>query len=334
MKKRWLLSLMAALLLLTALVPEAYAEQTEETEGTEETKAEAPASSGAASGSCGDGLSWSLEGGVLTVSGSGAMDAGCPWEDYKDSIRSVVLTGGVTVVGEEAFRECGNLTSVDFGDSLKEVDTRAFQGCDSLTSISMPASFRRFGVESFEGCTQLTEVICTGGMPSFNGNCLWNGGQITVYYPTNNPWPQQPVEELVHNFGGRLEVMAGTGSESRPKQTEPAKETTAPTTAPTTEPTTEPTTVPTAAPTTVPTLPPVTEPATQPATTAATQPTVQTAPAEPLFPVATQPEEPSGKDAGGSAWIGLMLVVMVLSFVLAGALIVRNASHKGGNYED
>ena len=83
MKKRWIMNLLLVSLLLMLLSPAAGAV--------------------AASGSCGEGLTWKLENYTLTVTGSGEMEDGCPWEDYKTKIEHVVLSGGVTKVGKENF---------------------------------------------------------------------------------------------------------------------------------------------------------------------------------------------------------------------------------------
>ena len=56
MMKRFVLHILAACMLLTLLVPRGFA-----------TEADTPTES------CGDGLTWSLEGNTLTISGSGAM---------------------------------------------------------------------------------------------------------------------------------------------------------------------------------------------------------------------------------------------------------------------
>ena len=120
--KKWIVYLLAVVCLLTLAAPMAQAAE------------------GETSGTCGDGLTWTLEGGTLTVSGSGEMDAGSPWESHKSEIKSVVLTGGVTKVGEGAFADCENLTSINFGSSLKEIDPKGFYNCDSLTSIQSPPS--------------------------------------------------------------------------------------------------------------------------------------------------------------------------------------------------
>ena len=333
--KKLIAMCLAALLLISALPLAAAATETEET-----TAPTRPADA------CGDGLTWKYKDGVLTVSGNGAMDdfaGGAPWDDYRSSITTVVFTGGVTYVGANAFRNCDNLVAVDFGGAMHTVGERAFQSCEGLTVIHLPASFRRFASESFEGCTGLTEVYCAGGMPSFNFNCLWNYSSITVYCPTANPWPASAVEELEHNFGGRLQVLSADGEdifdfdtdETEP-ETEPSAE---PTTEPATEPTTEPTTEPVTEPETEPTEAP-TESVTEPAETTgaaeetgeATRPAETTEAEEP----STEPEvtEPLPEDPGfleGKSWVGIVLIAGVLTLLIAGALIFR-ATNRGGKY--
>ena len=59
----------------------------------------------AAENLCGEDLTWTLEGGTLYITGSGPMDDGCPWYDYREDITEVVLSGNVTTVGAEAFAD-------------------------------------------------------------------------------------------------------------------------------------------------------------------------------------------------------------------------------------
>lgn len=306
MMKRFVLHILAACMLLTLLAPRGFA-----------TEADTPTES------CGDGLTWSLEGNTLTISGSGAMkdfEGGAPWSGSADRIHTVVLTGGVTTVGAGAFTSYENLTAVDFGSSLKEIGESAFQGCEGLTKISLPASFRRFGASSFEGCTNLTEVYCSGGMPSFNANCLWNGNTITIYCPVNNIWPSEYVEELETNFHGRLQVLTANGSdpyhfENEVQVTSRPTETTAP---PTTQPATEPPTVPT------------TQPPTVPETTQVTQ-APETLPTQETVPP-TLPQEPKDSSPVMGILIGVLIVSGTLSLLLIGLLIYRRKRDE--DYDD
>ena len=62
-----------------------------------------PVTAQAASGSCGENVSWSLENGVLTISGTGSTDdyttGQTPWYSSRNAIRSVVVSDGVTRIG-------------------------------------------------------------------------------------------------------------------------------------------------------------------------------------------------------------------------------------------
>ena len=57
------------------------------------------------SGTCGENLTWKIEDGVLTISGTGAMTgyppSQSPWAAAK--IKSVVIESGVTSIGNNAF---------------------------------------------------------------------------------------------------------------------------------------------------------------------------------------------------------------------------------------
>lgn len=333
-----LFSLFLAMLLLCGLLlpTAAFATETETTEPQR------------AADECGDGLKWNYKDGVLTVSGSGAMDdfsGGAPWDDYRNSITTVIFTGGVTYVGAYAFRNCDNLVAIDFGSAMHTIGERAFQSCEKLTVIHLPATFRRFSSECFEGCTGLMEVWCAGGMPSFNFNCLWNYSSITVYCPVSNPWPASAVEELETNFGGRLQVLSADGEDPFDFGTDETEPDAKPTTEPTTEPSTEPTTEPTAEPTTEPTAEPATEPTAEPTTEPTTEPTEETTEATDVTEETEQPmeesEEPAAEPAptqpqdkdflAGKSWIGIVVIAGVLTLLIAGALIFR-ASSRGGKY--
>lgn len=61
-------------------------------------------------GTCGDALTWSIDKGTLTISGTGAMsewasEADVPWHDYRNVIYQVVLPAGLTSIGAYAFAD-------------------------------------------------------------------------------------------------------------------------------------------------------------------------------------------------------------------------------------
>lgn len=332
MKKRIFMLLLAVCLMATLLPVSVFAEESV---------------LDAKTGTCGEGISWTLQDGTLTVSGSGEMEDGAPWADYENQIEKLVLTGGITRIGAEVFYDYDRLEEIDFGDSLVEIGERAFYGCDDLTVIHLPTTFRKFGAECFRACNSLQRVYCDGGMPRFEKSCLWTDNYISIFYPANYVWPQEPVSQLISNFGGRLGITMGNYSDadlselSEPgaavEETKPA-ETKAPTEPEETE---EPTEAATEA--AVVTEPVVTEPAivlvipteavTEPVETteAITEPETQ-APTEPE----TEATEPVLKEVvetlEGKSWIGLVMIGGVLTFLISGAMIFRSVSKKGGKY--
>lgn len=311
--KKTMISLLLVCLLLSLLPIGAFATEVETTEAPVIREP----------GYCGEELTWSYNGGTLTISGYGDMDAysegNAPWQEYKDSITKLVITGNVTSIGDCAFTDFDSLTEVDFGPAMHTIHSQAFKSCDGLTSITLPSTFRRFGKESFMNCQNLTEVHCNGPMPSFNGNCLWDT-YCNVYYPSNNPWPAEYVQPLYQAFQGRIQFFMAGPAEVTPVQTNPpeTQATEPPVTVPveTVPPTTEETTVPTTA-------------ATEPETTAALTEAPTEEMKEPEWIHETQPqeEEQSEKKGISGLWFGMFLITGILSLVLIGALVFRRKSY-------
>ena len=125
----------------------------------------------AESGSCGDNLTWKLENGVLTISGTGEMEnyspnngTTAPWGENCSSIISVVISDGVTSIGRSAFYDCARLTSVTIPNSVTEIGYYAFYNCSSLISVTMPSSVTKIGYNAFEKCISLTSVVIPDGV--------------------------------------------------------------------------------------------------------------------------------------------------------------------------
>lgn len=332
MKKRILLTLLLVCLLVSASAPVAQA--------TEPNEGEVQANS------CGENLTWELDGNTLTVSGKGKMDDfndGAPWAAHKDDITMVVLEG-VTYIGACAFENYDSLNWVDFGDALTEIGPQAFRSCDNLTEITLPASFKIFGKSCFENCKNLSEIHCNGKTPTFKLNALWQT-YVTITYPAKNNWSVTYIAEMEEAFHGRVEFVMDDGTDPyEPTEPEETTESTEPeATTESTEPeeTTEP--VETTEPTEV------TEPAEETeATEAETEPVEETIPeTEEVFNpdgmlIAPNPNAPTDDDTepteevrprefgsfGGK--IGLVIVAVILCVLALGAILFR--PRKKGKY--
>lgn len=273
---------------------------------------------------CGPDLTWTCDGGTLTISGTGEMDSypdgDAPWLEYKDSIETLIFTGGVTSVGDCAFMDYDSLKKVDFGSSMHTIGYRAFKSCDGLTTFTLPSSFRKFGEECFFGCSKLREIRCLGPMPSFKGSCLWDC-PVSVFYPTTNPWPAEYVTPLYQSYQGKLQIFMGDGieeagvqptqaetlpAEAEPVVTEPAE---------TVSETTEPETVPAAE---------ATEAMPETTVTEATEETKASWEAEmEALEQQEQKQQESRSRGMNGMLIGMILIAGTIVLVLIGALIFR-----------
>ena len=69
----------------------------------------------------------------------------------------------VTGIGDHAFRDCNEMTSVAIADSVTEIGTGAFVNCSKLSKAAVPNSVRSIGNSAFDGCISLSSI-------SYNGN--------------------------------------------------------------------------------------------------------------------------------------------------------------------
>ena len=122
----------------------------------------------AESGTCGPNLTWDLTDGVLTISGTGAMEdytfsSFTPWDSQR--ITSIVINNGVTSIGKEAFGNCRSLTSVTVPNSVTSIGEYAFSFCISLTSVTIPNSVTSIGEGAFNNVPNIVYNGSAAGSP-------------------------------------------------------------------------------------------------------------------------------------------------------------------------
>lgn len=99
---------------------------------------------------------------------------------YSPKIRTVVMSEGIEVIEESAFKGCDDITSIAIPESVTSIGISAFSGCSSLKSMTIPFVGATkngtsnthfgyiFGASSYNDNstyvpTSLKEVIVTGG---------------------------------------------------------------------------------------------------------------------------------------------------------------------------
>ena len=114
---------------------------------------------------------WNLsDDGVLIISGNGNMDdyifgedsntqsGAAPWNPEAAKVKRVIITDGVTSIGDYAFFNCVNLTSVEIPDSVTSIGDSAFSQCTSLTDIALPQALTTIGPFTFQYCSSLSSI--------------------------------------------------------------------------------------------------------------------------------------------------------------------------------
>ncbi len=119
---------------------------------------------------------WSIEDGVLIISGQGRMrdysyDYAAPYLEY--DFDKVVIEDGVTRIGDRAFFNCSDLISIEIPESVTSIGNGAFYGCSGLTHVEIPESVTSIGDSAFSN-SGLTSIEIPGGVTSIKDNTFYS----------------------------------------------------------------------------------------------------------------------------------------------------------------
>ena len=78
--------------------------------------------------------------------------------------KSTIIPSSISVIGDEAFWGCDNMTSIVIPDGVEEIGDKAFFRCEKLKEVVMGDSIKRIGSESFYECGKLNSVIFSKGL--------------------------------------------------------------------------------------------------------------------------------------------------------------------------
>jgi len=135
--------------------------------------------------SCGENVTWHVENGTLTISGTGPMEDyvrfdteddswwlwGAPWEDWNPAgdpeenlskITRVVVEEGVTAVGGGAFKDM-----------------------ICLETVELPSTLTALGVYAFNGDTALEQVVIPDGVAAISDSAFADSGLKEIVLPAS-----------------------------------------------------------------------------------------------------------------------------------------------------
>ena len=135
-----------------------------------------------ASGSCGTNLTWSLENGTLTISGTGemydynAMSNRAPWYNKRSQINAIVINEGLTTIGSYAFEWCGEVRTVTLPQTLTTIHRVAFAQCQKLQAITFPSNLQYIADWVLQDCEGLTTLTIPASVsyvgPQLTDECI------------------------------------------------------------------------------------------------------------------------------------------------------------------
>jgi hypothetical protein len=133
------------------------------------------------SGSCGANLTWNYDTAnkQLIITGTGAMtdysaDTKAPWAPYMTEIVGVVVTEGVTTVGNYALDGAVSLKTVALPSTMGNIGLNAFAGCANITTAYVERTEGTVDIRG--GNLYLTQVLMYKASTPSNPNPNPNPG--------------------------------------------------------------------------------------------------------------------------------------------------------------
>jgi hypothetical protein len=120
---------------------------------------------------------------IMKVGETGAManyDNGNakPWNGNRENIKTIIVGDGVTHIGNHAFDYCAQ-TSLTIGSDVTTIGDCAFHNCGNITSIVIPNSVETIGASAFEYLSSLTTVIIGSGLKSIGAQGFHYNSQLS-----------------------------------------------------------------------------------------------------------------------------------------------------------
>lgn len=155
------------------------------------------------------GIFWTLNEGVLTIEGSGALGSE-PWLTFDNKVQtnsisevligdeiteilqssfnnyetlnSVKIGAGLTYISDDSFAGCTNLKEIKFGENLLCIGERAFEKC-GMEYVVIPDGVVAIGENAFANCDNLESIYIPAGVVEIGNNAFTGCKSLTINTP-------------------------------------------------------------------------------------------------------------------------------------------------------
>lgn len=113
----------------------------------------------------------------------------------------IIVPDGITAIGDDAFKECIQLESVELPSTLKSIGDQAFRGCTRLKSIVLGPNVEYVGHSAFRDCLRLQSVTIENPDVVLAGRAFENCAELNQI---SLPETSTEIFEAAFNSCGRL----------------------------------------------------------------------------------------------------------------------------------
>lgn len=112
------------------------------------------------------------------------IDSPVPEGMLGDKVAEVTFGDGVTSIGDNAFKNCADLKSVELPATLTAIGENAFYN-SGLTSITIPAAVKSLSNGAFEDCASLQSVTIEDGVESIGERAFYSSAITSLSLPAS-----------------------------------------------------------------------------------------------------------------------------------------------------
>lgn len=126
-----------------------------------------------------------------------------------NKIENLVIPNGVTAIGDFAFEQCHDLTSVSLPEGITKIGFCAFATCIHLVSVNIPQSVTSIGEGAFEYCYKLSSITLPPKVESIgNGAFSDCNGLTSITIPSS----VRKIEKWAFNCGNLNSIIVESGN--------------------------------------------------------------------------------------------------------------------------